>query len=179
MRRNERPESRLITCSDAFDQDPVRIGIALRHSRSFARIAGQGGGNLPVKFALLFSIENAPHGKNMLHRRFLHVPHPGMNLIDGCCDFGTVFMLPVHRLSKLSIGTAQGKLALAPKPANAGSGGAWEITAEAPGLLGSKSIKWNFTKFLIGRDGQVIKRFASLDKPAALAADIEQALSQA
>ena len=53
------------------------------------------------------------------------------------------------------------------------------LKQQAPGLLGSEGIKWNFTKFLIGRDGQVIKRFASLDKPAALAADIEQALSQA
>jgi hypothetical protein len=53
------------------------------------------------------------------------------------------------------------------------------LKAAAPGLLGSEGIKWNFTKFLVGRDGQVIKRYASLDKPASLAADIEQALSQA
>ena len=39
------------------------------------------------------------------------------------------------------------------------------ITAEAPGLLGSKAIKWNFTKFLVGKDGQVIKRYAPTDKP--------------
>ena len=53
------------------------------------------------------------------------------------------------------------------------------LKQQAPGLLGSEGIKWNFTKFLVGRDGQVIKRYASLDKPASLAADIEQALSQA
>jgi glutathione peroxidase len=52
------------------------------------------------------------------------------------------------------------------------------LKQQAPGLLGSEGIKWNFTKFLVGRDGQVIKRFASLDKPASLADDIEQALSQ-
>ena len=51
------------------------------------------------------------------------------------------------------------------------------LTAEAPGLLGSKSIKWNFTKFLVGRDGRVIKRYAPLDKPADLAKDIEAALA--
>jgi len=50
------------------------------------------------------------------------------------------------------------------------------LKQQAPGLLGSEGIKWNFTKFLIGRDGQVIKRYASLDKPAALATDIEKAL---
>jgi glutathione peroxidase len=50
------------------------------------------------------------------------------------------------------------------------------LSAEAPGLLGSKAIKWNFTKFLVGRDGQVIKRYAPLDKPADLAKDIEAAL---
>lgn len=50
------------------------------------------------------------------------------------------------------------------------------LSAEAPGLLGSKSIKWNFTKFLVGRDGHVIKRYAPLDKPADLAKDIEAAL---
>ena len=51
------------------------------------------------------------------------------------------------------------------------------LCAEAPGLLGSKAIKWNFTKFLIGKDGQVIKRYAPLDKPADLAKDIEAALA--
>ena len=50
------------------------------------------------------------------------------------------------------------------------------LTAEAPGLLGTKAIKWNFTKFLIGRDGRVIKRYAPTDTPEALAKDIEKAL---
>ena len=50
------------------------------------------------------------------------------------------------------------------------------LSAEAPGLLGSKSIKWNFTKFLVGKDGQVIKRYAPADSPASLAKDIEKAL---
>jgi glutathione peroxidase len=51
------------------------------------------------------------------------------------------------------------------------------VTAEAPGLLGSKAIKWNFTKFLIGKDGQVIKRYAPTDEPKALAKDIDTALA--
>ena len=51
------------------------------------------------------------------------------------------------------------------------------LSAEAPGLLGSKSIKCNFTKFLIGRDGNVIKRYAPTDKPADLAKDVEAALA--
>ena len=51
------------------------------------------------------------------------------------------------------------------------------LSAEAPGLLGSKAIKWNFTKFLVGKDGQVIKRYAPLDKPADMARDIEAALA--
>ena len=50
------------------------------------------------------------------------------------------------------------------------------LKAEAPGLLGSQSIKWNFTKFLIGRDGQVVRRYAPQDTPQAIAADIEAAL---
>ena len=54
----------------------------------------------------------------------------------------------------------------------------WQwLTAEAPGLLGTQAIKWNFTKFLVGRDGQVIKRYAPTDTPASLQADIEAALS--
>jgi glutathione peroxidase len=53
---------------------------------------------------------------------------------------------------------------------------AW-LKDEAPGLLGSKGIKWNFTKFLVGRDGRVIKRYAPQDAPEKLAADIEAALS--
>lgn len=45
-------------------------------------------------------------------------------------------------------------------------------------MLGTEAIKWNFTKFLVGRDGQVIKRYAPQDKPEALVADIENALAQ-
>lgn len=51
------------------------------------------------------------------------------------------------------------------------------LSAEAPGLLGSKSIKWNFTKFLVGRDGRVLKRYAPTDTPESLAKDIEAALA--
>ena len=51
------------------------------------------------------------------------------------------------------------------------------LSAQAPGLLGSKAIKWNFTKFLVGQDGQTVKRYAPLDKPAQLAGDIQAALA--
>ena len=51
------------------------------------------------------------------------------------------------------------------------------LSSEAPGLLGSKAIKWNFTKFLVGKDGQVIKRYAPTDKPESLAKDIDAALA--
>ena len=51
------------------------------------------------------------------------------------------------------------------------------LTAEAPGLLGSKSIKWNFTKFLVGKDGKVLKRYAPQDAPEKLAKDVEAALA--
>ena len=51
------------------------------------------------------------------------------------------------------------------------------LTAEAPGLLGTQSIKWNFTKFLVGKDGQVIKRYAPTDTPESMRADIEAALA--
>jgi glutathione peroxidase len=51
------------------------------------------------------------------------------------------------------------------------------LAAEAPGLLGSKAIKWNFTKFLVGKDGRVIRRYAPQDAPEKLASDIEAALA--
>ncbi|VWX58883.1 Glutathione peroxidase [Burkholderiales bacterium 8X] len=51
------------------------------------------------------------------------------------------------------------------------------LASSAPGLLGTKAIKWNFTKFLVGRDGQVIKRYAPMDTPASLGRDIEAALA--
>jgi glutathione peroxidase len=51
------------------------------------------------------------------------------------------------------------------------------LTDEAPGLLGSKAIKWNFTKFLVGRDGKVLKRYAPTDKPESLKKDNEAALA--
>lgn len=50
------------------------------------------------------------------------------------------------------------------------------LTEELPGILGSKSIKWNFTKFLVGRDGKPLKRFAPQDKPVDLAKEIEKLL---
>ena len=51
------------------------------------------------------------------------------------------------------------------------------LCAEAPGLLGTKAIKWNFTKFLVAKDGQVLKRYAPTDTPASLTKDIEAALA--
>jgi len=51
------------------------------------------------------------------------------------------------------------------------------LTAKAPGILGTKTIKWNFTKFLIGKDGKVIKRYAPNDSPESLRGDIEAALA--
>ena len=50
------------------------------------------------------------------------------------------------------------------------------LKSSAKGLLGSESIKWNFTKFLVDRSGKVLKRYAPQDKPEAIAADIEAAL---
>jgi glutathione peroxidase len=51
------------------------------------------------------------------------------------------------------------------------------LKAQAPGVLGSEGIKWNFTKFLVGKDGQVLKRYASVDAPLKLSKDIEAALT--
>ncbi len=50
------------------------------------------------------------------------------------------------------------------------------LKSSKPGLLGTEGIKWNFTKFLVGRDGQVIARYAPTDTPQSLRPDIEQAL---
>ncbi|HZF80047.1 MAG TPA: glutathione peroxidase [Rubrivivax sp.] len=54
----------------------------------------------------------------------------------------------------------------------------WQwLKGEKPGLLGTQGIKWNFTKFLVGRDGQVLKRYAPNDAPENLRSDIEKALA--
>ena len=52
-----------------------------------------------------------------------------------------------------------------------------ELKDQAPGLLGSKRIKWNFTKFLVSKDGTVIKRYAPTTKPEDIAKDIESHLA--
>jgi glutathione peroxidase len=52
------------------------------------------------------------------------------------------------------------------------------LKASAPGVLGTEGIKWNFTKFLVGRDGQVLHRYAPQTKPEDIADEIEQALQQ-
>lgn len=50
------------------------------------------------------------------------------------------------------------------------------IKAAAPGILGTESIKWNFTKFLINREGEVVKRYASATSPQNIKSDIEKLL---
>lgn len=50
------------------------------------------------------------------------------------------------------------------------------LKKEAPGLLGSKSIKWNFTKFLVDSTGKVVKRYAPNVKPESIEADIAKLL---
>lgn len=50
------------------------------------------------------------------------------------------------------------------------------LTGEAPGVLGLEAIKWNFTKFLVARDGTIVKRYAPVKKPEALVEDIEKLL---
>ena len=51
------------------------------------------------------------------------------------------------------------------------------LKAQAPGILGIEAIKWNFTKFLVGKDGKVIARYAPQTKPEEIATDIEKALA--
>ncbi len=51
------------------------------------------------------------------------------------------------------------------------------LKKEAPGALGTQRIKWNFTKFLIDREGNVVKRYAPIDKPSAIEKDIEELLA--
>lgn len=51
------------------------------------------------------------------------------------------------------------------------------LRSAAPGILGSDRIKWNFTKFLVGKDGQVVKRYAPITKPGSIEKDIEALLS--
>lgn len=50
------------------------------------------------------------------------------------------------------------------------------IKHAAPGILGTETIKWNFTKFLVNREGRVLRRYGSADDPASIASDIQKAL---
>ena len=50
------------------------------------------------------------------------------------------------------------------------------LKSSAKGVLGTEGIKWNFTKFLVDREGRVVRRYAPTDKPESLAADIEALL---
>jgi glutathione peroxidase len=51
------------------------------------------------------------------------------------------------------------------------------LTKTRRGVLGTTGIKWNFTKFLVGRDGEVLERFAPADKPESLEGAVEKALA--
>ena len=53
-----------------------------------------------------------------------------------------------------------------------------QLKKEAPGLLGTAAVKWNFTKFLVGKDGKVVKRYAPSTKPEELTGAIEKLLAQ-
>ena len=50
------------------------------------------------------------------------------------------------------------------------------LKSAAPGLLGSESLKWNFTKFLVDREGRVVRRYAPTDSPESIEKDIEALL---
>ena len=50
------------------------------------------------------------------------------------------------------------------------------LKGQAPGVLGSEGIKWNFTKFLVAKDGTTVKRYGSMDTPASVSKDIAAAL---
>jgi glutathione peroxidase len=50
------------------------------------------------------------------------------------------------------------------------------LKGDAPGLMGSRAIKWNFTKFLVDRDGRTVRRYAPTTRPAEIRADIEALL---
>jgi glutathione peroxidase len=52
-----------------------------------------------------------------------------------------------------------------------------ELKAQAPGILGTKKVKWNFTKFLVNKQGEVVERYAPTTKPQALQSDIERLLA--
>jgi glutathione peroxidase len=52
------------------------------------------------------------------------------------------------------------------------------LTSEKPGILGTEAIKWNFTKFLLRRDGTVFKRYGSVTKPEDIEADIDKLLAE-
>jgi glutathione peroxidase len=52
-----------------------------------------------------------------------------------------------------------------------------QLKAQAPGIFGSRKVKWNFTKFLIDADGNVVKRFAPVTKPEVLTAEVAALLS--
>ncbi len=52
------------------------------------------------------------------------------------------------------------------------------LKEQAPGILGSKGIKWNFTKFLVNREGNVIKRYAPSTKPSVIEVDIKELLAE-
>ena len=51
------------------------------------------------------------------------------------------------------------------------------LKSEAPGVLGTEGIKWNFTKFLVGRDGKVVHRYAPQTKPEDIAEDVDRLLA--
>ena len=53
-----------------------------------------------------------------------------------------------------------------------------QLKKEEPGIFGTEGIKWNFTKFLVSKEGKVLKRFAPTTKPEDLTTDIEQALNR-
>ena len=52
------------------------------------------------------------------------------------------------------------------------------LKAGAPGVLGTEAVKWNFTKFLVAKDGRVVERYAPTTTPAALKADIDKLLAE-
>ncbi|EQB11731.1 hypothetical protein RLDS_21610 [Sphingobium lactosutens DS20] len=110
MRLDEAVESPPLACFNLLDQVSfVRI-LDPCHEPSFAAIAGQGLGDLPIELLLLRLVKQAPHGEDVAHGCLLEFTHLHMDLIDGRTDLGTVGMFLLHGSRQIDIGRAKLRL---------------------------------------------------------------------
>jgi glutathione peroxidase len=149
-------------------------------------LAGEDGNLTPYRGRVLLIVNTASkcgftpqyEGLELLHQRFAEA---GLDVLGFPCDqFGKQepgSEAEIEEFCRLNYGVTFPMYAKLEVNGDSTHALYRQLKSAARGLLGSQSIKWNFTKFLVGRDGEILRRYAPKVRPDQIAGDIEEQLA--